>query len=152
MENCEETNIVSFVDVREFNCDVINHFSCIGDDSMLLECIEEEVTEEGFRMMKDKIIFEVGPYYADNSENEVGSSKIEDLVGRCAKEKRNIRKKSIVEMKCNQVRGKRKSALIHVSGIKTAVQLSMNNEVLGRDVNFTSSVCEITLETSTIAI
>ncbi|KAI5659900.1 hypothetical protein M9H77_28693 [Catharanthus roseus] len=29
MENCEETNIVPFVDVEEFNCDVINHSSCM---------------------------------------------------------------------------------------------------------------------------
>ncbi|KAI5681315.1 hypothetical protein M9H77_02542 [Catharanthus roseus] len=42
MENCEKTNIIPFVDI--LGCDVINHSSCIGDDFMLLECLEEEVT------------------------------------------------------------------------------------------------------------
>ncbi|KAI5673818.1 hypothetical protein M9H77_14182 [Catharanthus roseus] len=45
MENYEETNIVPFFDVEEFDCDVIGHSSCICDDSMLLECVEEEVRE-----------------------------------------------------------------------------------------------------------
>ncbi|KAI5663926.1 hypothetical protein M9H77_23249 [Catharanthus roseus] len=44
MENCEETNTVPFADVEEFNSDVIKHSSCIGDNSMFLECVEEEVT------------------------------------------------------------------------------------------------------------
>ncbi|KAI5680828.1 hypothetical protein M9H77_02055 [Catharanthus roseus] len=72
-----------------------------------------ECIEEWFRMMKDKIASEVGLYYVDNSENEVGSSNIKDPVGRHAKGERNIRKKSIVEIKCNQIRGKRKIALMH---------------------------------------
>ncbi|KAI5650675.1 hypothetical protein M9H77_36680 [Catharanthus roseus] len=33
----------------------------------------QEYVEAGFRMMKDKIASEVGPYYVDNSNNEVGS-------------------------------------------------------------------------------
>ncbi|KAI5667425.1 hypothetical protein M9H77_17278 [Catharanthus roseus] len=56
-------------------------------------------------MLKDKIASEVGHYYVDDSDNEVGSSKIKDLVGRHAKEERNIRKKSIVKIKYNQARG-----------------------------------------------
>ncbi|KAI5653270.1 hypothetical protein M9H77_30457 [Catharanthus roseus] len=44
------------------------------------ECIEKE-----FRMLKDKIASEVGHYYVDDSDNEVGSSKIKDSVGRHAK-------------------------------------------------------------------
>ncbi|KAI5676569.1 hypothetical protein M9H77_07519 [Catharanthus roseus] len=107
-----------------------------------------ECIEEGFRMLKDKIASKVGHYYVDDSDNEVRSSKIKDSIGRRAKGERNIRKKSIVEIKCNQVRGKRKSALTHASRIKIAVQLSMNNEVLGRDLNFTSSECDISLGTS----
>ncbi|KAI5650376.1 hypothetical protein M9H77_36381 [Catharanthus roseus] len=35
-----------FADVEEFDCDVINHSECIGDDYMLLECLEEEVTDD----------------------------------------------------------------------------------------------------------
>ncbi|KAI5671049.1 hypothetical protein M9H77_11413 [Catharanthus roseus] len=41
--------------------------------------------EEGFKMLKDKIASEVGHYYVDDSDNEVGSSKIKDPVGRHAK-------------------------------------------------------------------
>ncbi|KAI5673044.1 hypothetical protein M9H77_13408 [Catharanthus roseus] len=37
MENC---------DLEEFNCDVINHSEYIGVNSMLLECLEEEVIEK----------------------------------------------------------------------------------------------------------
>ncbi|KAI5674000.1 hypothetical protein M9H77_14364 [Catharanthus roseus] len=107
-----------------------------------------EYLEEEFRMMKDKITSKVGSYYIDNLENKVGSSNIKDPVGRRAKGERNIRKKSIVEIKCNQARGKRKNALTHASRIKTIIQLSMDNEVLGRDLNFTSSKCEISFETS----
>ncbi|KAI5673042.1 hypothetical protein M9H77_13406 [Catharanthus roseus] len=99
-------------------------------------------------MLKNKIAFEVGHYYIDDSENEVGSSKIKDPVGRCAKAEHNIRKKSIIEIKYNQANGKRKSALTHVSRIKTVVQLSINNEVLVRDLNFTSSECDISLGAS----
>ncbi|KAI5653167.1 hypothetical protein M9H77_30354 [Catharanthus roseus] len=80
--------------------------------------------------------------------NEVGSSNIKDLIGRRAKGERNIRKKSIVEIKCNQARAERKNALTHASRIKIVVQLSMNNEVLGRDLNFASSECQISLGTS----
>ncbi|KAI5676898.1 hypothetical protein M9H77_07848 [Catharanthus roseus] len=46
IENCEEINIMPFADVKEFNCDVINHSECIGDDSMLLECLEERTVVE----------------------------------------------------------------------------------------------------------
>ncbi|KAI5683310.1 hypothetical protein M9H77_04538 [Catharanthus roseus] len=45
-----------------------------------------ECIEEGFRMMKDRIASEVGPYYVDNSDNEVCSSDIKDPVGRVQKE------------------------------------------------------------------
>ncbi|KAI5683645.1 hypothetical protein M9H77_04873 [Catharanthus roseus] len=148
MENFEETNIMPFADVEEFNCDVINYSECIGDDSMLLECLEEEVILKGFRMLKDKIAYEFGHYYVDDSDNEVGSSKMKDPIGRHAKREHTIRNKSIVEIKCNQIRGKRKSALTYASRIKTAVQLSMINGVLGRDLNFTSSECDISLGTS----
>ncbi|KAI5671307.1 hypothetical protein M9H77_11671 [Catharanthus roseus] len=44
-----------------------------------------ECIEEGFKMMKDKIIAEVVPYYMDNSENESRSSGIKDPIGSCAK-------------------------------------------------------------------
>ncbi|KAI5682465.1 hypothetical protein M9H77_03693 [Catharanthus roseus] len=70
-------------------------------------------------MLKDKIAFEVGYHYINDSNNEVGSSKIKDPVGRRAKGERNIRKRNIVEIKCNQTRGKRKSAFTHASRIKT---------------------------------
>ncbi|KAI5649887.1 hypothetical protein M9H77_35892 [Catharanthus roseus] len=100
-----------------------------------------ECVEEGSRMMKDKISSEVEAYYLNNSN--VGPSNNKDPVGRRAKGERNKRKKSIVEIKCNQIRGKRKSALMRASIIKTAIQLSVNNEVLGRDLNFTSSECEL---------
>ncbi|KAI5654443.1 hypothetical protein M9H77_31630 [Catharanthus roseus] len=63
------------------------------------ECIEEV-----FKMMKDNIIAEVGPYYVDNSENECRSFGIKDPVGRRVTGARNIRKKSIAEIKCNQAR------------------------------------------------
>ncbi|KAI5653355.1 hypothetical protein M9H77_30542 [Catharanthus roseus] len=41
--------------------------------------------EEGFRMMKDKIAYEVGPYYVDNSENEVKENHcpLRSSQGRC---------------------------------------------------------------------
>ncbi|KAI5667073.1 hypothetical protein M9H77_16926 [Catharanthus roseus] len=93
----------------------------------------QECIEEGFRIMKNKIIAEVGPFYIDNLENESGSSNIKDLVGRRAKREHN----------CNQEKGKRKSALTHASRIKTAMQLSMNNEALGRVVNAPSSRFEL---------
>ncbi|KAI5678335.1 hypothetical protein M9H77_09285 [Catharanthus roseus] len=67
-----------------------------------------EYIEERFRMMKDNITFEVGPYYVDNSENEVGSSNIKDP-------------KSIIKIKRNQAMGKKKSVLTHASRIKTSV-------------------------------
>ncbi|KAI5678479.1 hypothetical protein M9H77_09429 [Catharanthus roseus] len=47
-------------------------------------------------MFKDKIAFEVGDYYVDDSDNNVGSSKIKDPVGMYVKAERNIRKKSII--------------------------------------------------------
>ncbi|KAI5659051.1 hypothetical protein M9H77_27844 [Catharanthus roseus] len=122
--------------------------SNIGDVGKRVEQKCRECIEEGFRILKDKIASEVGHYYVDDSDREVGSSKIKDPVGRRAKAGRNVRKKSIVEIKCNQANGKRKSALTHASRIKTAVQLSMNNEVLGRDLNFKSSECDISLGTS----
>ncbi|KAI5681898.1 hypothetical protein M9H77_03126 [Catharanthus roseus] len=118
------------------------------DISVKLNINASESIEEGFRMIKDNISSEVGPYCVDNSDNEVGSSNIKDPVRRRAKGECNIRKKSIVEIKYNQARGKRKSALTHTSRIKTAIQLSMKNEVLGRNLNFTSSECEISLGTS----
>ncbi|KAI5683294.1 hypothetical protein M9H77_04522 [Catharanthus roseus] len=55
--------------------------------------------------MKDKITSEVGLYYVDDLENEVGYSNIKDPVGRRAKGECNIRKKSIVKINCNQARG-----------------------------------------------
>ncbi|KAI5652685.1 hypothetical protein M9H77_29872 [Catharanthus roseus] len=95
-----------------------------------------ECREEEFRMLKDNNASEVGHYYVDDLDNEVGSSKIKDP------------KKNIVEIKYNQAKGKRKSALTHASRIKIVVQLSMNNKVLGRDLNDTSSECYISLGTS----
>ncbi|KAI5675637.1 hypothetical protein M9H77_06587 [Catharanthus roseus] len=65
MENCEETNIVSFVDVEEFNCDVINHSSCIGDDSTLLECVEEEVTAIVETLIEDSLVRSVVSFEED---------------------------------------------------------------------------------------
>ncbi|KAI5670794.1 hypothetical protein M9H77_11158 [Catharanthus roseus] len=76
-----------------------------------------EGIEEGFRMMKAKIASEVEPYYVDNSDNDVGSSNIKDSVGRRAKGEHNIRKKNIVQINCNQARGKRKCALTYTSRI-----------------------------------
>ncbi|KAI5676248.1 hypothetical protein M9H77_07198 [Catharanthus roseus] len=93
----------------------------------------------------DKIIIEVRPYYVDNLENKGGSSNTKDLFGRRAKGECNVRKKSIVEIMCNQEKGKRKSALMHASRIKMTVQLSMNNEALWRLVNAPSSECQISL-------
>ncbi|KAI5667494.1 hypothetical protein M9H77_17347 [Catharanthus roseus] len=120
--------------------------SCVGMEIMLFGCFNgrsvikgkvnaRECIEKGFRMMKDKIIAEVGPYFVDNSENIGGSSYIKNSVGRRAKSERNIRKKSVVERKYNKVKRKRKSALTYASRIKMAIQLYMNNEVLGRVVN-----------------
>ncbi|KAI5653543.1 hypothetical protein M9H77_30730 [Catharanthus roseus] len=60
--------------------------------------------EERFRMMNDNITFEVGLYYVDSSNNEVDSSIIKDPVRRRAKGERNIRKKSILDIKYNQAR------------------------------------------------
>ncbi|KAI5666241.1 hypothetical protein M9H77_16094 [Catharanthus roseus] len=104
-----------------------------------------ECIEKGFRIIKDKIIAKVGPYYVDNSKNESRYSNIKDPIGRRAKGERNMRKKSIVEMKCNQAKGKRKSALTHASIIKTIFQLTMNNEALERGVNAPSSEFELSL-------
>ncbi|KAI5674097.1 hypothetical protein M9H77_14461 [Catharanthus roseus] len=95
----------------------------------------QECVGEGFRVMKDKIIIEVGPYYVDNLEIEGGSSNVKDPVGR----------QEIVEIKYNQEKGKRKGALTHASKIKTTVQLSMNNEVLGRIINVPGSEFELNL-------
>ncbi|KAI5666793.1 hypothetical protein M9H77_16646 [Catharanthus roseus] len=105
-----------------------------------------ECIEEGFKMMKGKIIAEVGPYYMDNSENEGRSCGIKDPVGRCTKRIRNVRKKSIVEIKCNQARGKRKSTSTRASRIQTTVQLSMTNEDLEKDLNAQSSEGQLSLE------
>ncbi|KAI5664448.1 hypothetical protein M9H77_23771 [Catharanthus roseus] len=85
-----------------------------------------EYIEEEFRMMKDKIVTEVGTYFIDNLET----------------------KKIIVKIKCNKARGKRKSSLMHASRIKTTVQLSMKNEALGRIVNVPSSECQLNLRIS----
>ncbi|KAI5676906.1 hypothetical protein M9H77_07856 [Catharanthus roseus] len=100
------------------NIDLSLDSSIIGDVG---KNIEKDIAEEGFGMMKDKIASEVGPYYVDNSDNEVSSSNIKDPVERRAKRERNIRKKRIVEINCNQVRGKRKSSLTHASRIKTSI-------------------------------
>ncbi|KAI5667640.1 hypothetical protein M9H77_17493 [Catharanthus roseus] len=54
-----------------------------------------ECIEEGFRMMKDKIASEVGPYYVDSSNNEVGSSNIKDLVGSPVKGECNKRRRAL---------------------------------------------------------
>ncbi|KAI5682910.1 hypothetical protein M9H77_04138 [Catharanthus roseus] len=138
---------ISFGDLGKVNKNDIASYSTWMRE-MELNINSRECIEEGFRILKDKFASEVGHYYVDDSDNEVGSSKIKDPVGRRTKRERNIRKKSIVEIKCNQTSGKRKSALTHASRIKTVVQLSMNNEVLQRDFNFTSSECDISLGTS----
>ncbi|KAI5663131.1 hypothetical protein M9H77_22454 [Catharanthus roseus] len=70
-----------------------------------------------------------------------GLSIIKDPIGSHAKGKRNIRKKSIVEIRCNQVKGKKKNSLMCASRNKTAIQLSMNNEALGKVMNAPSSEC-----------
>ncbi|KAI5671876.1 hypothetical protein M9H77_12240 [Catharanthus roseus] len=136
------------IDLSLGNSSVGNVGKVSKKDCCELNINARECAEEGFRMMKDKLASEIGPYYINNSKNEVGSSNIKDPVGKRTKRERNIRKKNIVEMKCNQARGKRKSALTHALKIKITVQLSMNNEVLERDLNFTSSECEISLGTS----
>ncbi|KAI5649568.1 hypothetical protein M9H77_35573 [Catharanthus roseus] len=65
------------------------------------------------------------------SKNEGRSSNIKDPVGRCTKGEYNVRKRSM-EINRNQTKSKRKSALTHTSRIKTVVQLSMNDEALGK--------------------
>ncbi|KAI5662691.1 hypothetical protein M9H77_22014 [Catharanthus roseus] len=94
-----------------------------------------ECIEEGFKKMKDKIIVEVEPYYMDNSENEGRSPGIKVPVHKRAKGVRNVRKKSIADIKCNRARGTRKSTLVHASRIDIVVQLSITNEDLGKDLN-----------------
>ncbi|KAI5649234.1 hypothetical protein M9H77_35239 [Catharanthus roseus] len=237
--NCEETNIVSIVDVDEINCDVLSPLSCKDVVSMLLKSVEEVMigisnrdslvrivisSEEdafklyndhafrmGFRVRKgnqkfrlflnggvmqiwkifdvtkvtsilDKYILKrwkkdiylsggstgVGDARKSSKNDIVGSSvwrrrmlrKFSDLisaselnmnaqecieegsVGRRAKGVHNVRKKSIVEIKCNQVRGKRKSTLMRASRIKAVVQLS---PMKGKDLNAPSSECQLNL-------
>ncbi|KAI5650456.1 hypothetical protein M9H77_36461 [Catharanthus roseus] len=90
----------------------------------------------------------MNPRNVQKKENESGSSNIKDLVGMCAKRERDVRKKRIVKIKCNQAKGKRKSALKHASRIKIVVQLSITNEALGRIVNALSSGFELSLRIS----
>ncbi|KAI5681150.1 hypothetical protein M9H77_02377 [Catharanthus roseus] len=64
----------------------INRKGMLREFSNLISASElnmnvRECIEEGFKMMKDKIIAEVGPYYMDNSKNEGRSSGIKDPVG-----------------------------------------------------------------------
>ncbi|KAI5656505.1 hypothetical protein M9H77_25298 [Catharanthus roseus] len=84
-----------------------------------------ECVEEGFKMMRHRIVVEVGPYRVDDLGNK-GSSIIKDPTGSRAKRERN----------CNQVKGKRKNALMRASRNKMVIQLSMNNEALEKVVNF----------------
>ncbi|KAI5681823.1 hypothetical protein M9H77_03051 [Catharanthus roseus] len=76
------------------------------------------------------------------------SSIIKDLIGNRVKGEGNVRKKSIVEIRCNQVKEKRKNALMCASRNKMAVQLSMNNEALGKVVNAPSSECQFSSDIS----
>ncbi|KAI5654658.1 hypothetical protein M9H77_31845 [Catharanthus roseus] len=94
--------------------------------------------------MLRKIVAEVGLYHVDNLENE-GLSIIKDSIGSRAKGELNVRERSIVEIRCNQVKGKRKNALIFASRNNTVVQLSINNAALGKDVNAPSSECLFSL-------
>ncbi|KAI5680940.1 hypothetical protein M9H77_02167 [Catharanthus roseus] len=52
MENCEETNIEPFVDMEEFNCDVINHSSCIGRRNSLVGTVVS-CKEDAFKLYND---------------------------------------------------------------------------------------------------
>ncbi|KAI5653119.1 hypothetical protein M9H77_11273 [Catharanthus roseus] len=101
------------------------------DSASELKVNARECVEEKFRTMKDKIIAEVGPYYIDNLEYEGGSS--------------NIKIQLIGERNYNQAKRKRKSVLTHASRVKMVVQLSMNNEALGRGANALSSESEFSL-------
>ncbi|KAI5663479.1 hypothetical protein M9H77_22802 [Catharanthus roseus] len=78
--------------------------SSVGDVEKVSKKDIAGMRRRRFRMMKDKIASEVGPYYVNNSENEVGSSNIKDSVGRRAKGEHNIKKKNIVEINCNPTR------------------------------------------------
>ncbi|KAI5657669.1 hypothetical protein M9H77_26462 [Catharanthus roseus] len=73
-------------------------------------------------------------------------SNIRDLIGSCTRGERNVRKKSIIEIRCNQAKGKRKNALMCALRNKTMVQLSItNNEALGKAMDAPSSECQFSL-------
>ncbi|KAI5680899.1 hypothetical protein M9H77_02126 [Catharanthus roseus] len=56
METSEKTTTIPFANVEVFNCDVINHSECIGDDFMLMECLEEEVTIVVETLIEDSLV------------------------------------------------------------------------------------------------
>ncbi|KAI5656934.1 hypothetical protein M9H77_25727 [Catharanthus roseus] len=76
-------------------------------------------------------------------ENEGRSSGIKDPIGRRAKGVHKVRKEGIAEIKYNQARGKRKSTLMRASRVKTNVQLSMTNEDLGKDFEYSNNLKRI---------
>ncbi|KAI5657297.1 hypothetical protein M9H77_26090 [Catharanthus roseus] len=107
MKNCEKTDIVPVVDVDKvwrmgimllqtlpivkIEWKEFHRRRMLRKFSDLIPAIELnmnawECVEEGFKIMKDKIIAEVRPYYVDDSGNKVRSSDIKDSVGRRSKE------------------------------------------------------------------
>ncbi|KAI5683307.1 hypothetical protein M9H77_04535 [Catharanthus roseus] len=109
IENCEKTSTMSCVDVENVNCDVLN--PSVSEDVSLVGTVVA-CEEDAFSLYNDYAFrlgcgFSniVGPYYIDKA----------------GQRERYVRKKSIVEIKCNQAKGKRTSALTHASRIKTVV-------------------------------
>ncbi|KAI5648838.1 hypothetical protein M9H77_34843 [Catharanthus roseus] len=115
-----------------------NTSSSVWRMEMLRKSLDLISTSELNVIARDRIVVEVGPYHVDDLGNK-GSSIIKDPIRSRVKIELHVRKKSIVEIMCNQVKGKRKNALMYASSNKTAVQLSMHNEALGKFVSAPNS-------------
>ncbi|KAI5668677.1 hypothetical protein M9H77_18530 [Catharanthus roseus] len=76
---------------------------------------------EDFRCNQGWVEMKVNKKDIGVSENEGAFSIIKDPIGSRAIGERNVRKKSIAEIMCNQTKGRRKNALMCVSRIKMVV-------------------------------
>ena len=83
--------------------------------------------EEAFKSVKKRVIDEVGPVYFEEESDAISCSSeiIQNPPRSRAKGDHNKRIKSIIEKKCNQAKGYRKSLQMATLQMKIAVQASV---------------------------
>ncbi|KAI5673299.1 hypothetical protein M9H77_13663 [Catharanthus roseus] len=108
------------------NIEKVNNKGNVGSSVWRMGMLRKfsDLISARFKTMRARIVAEVGPYHVDDLGNK-GSSILKDHIRSHAKGERNVRKKSIVEIRCNQVKGKRKNALMCASRNKATIQCTI---------------------------